>query len=84
MLDAADILIDRHHAVGDRTVSGTRRPGIGEADEVPGRIDEGVHGIGLAPRRTAACGACNVLPGRMTLERIARTIEIDIVRQRDR
>ena len=85
VLDAADILIDRqpvvdHLAVGRRVVV----PRIGEAREVPGRIDEGVHGVGLAPRRAAALRAGDVLPGRMAVERIARLVEGDVLRQRDR
>ena len=49
VLDAADILVDRHHPVGH--VKRGRRvlvPGIGEARKVPGRIHEGVHGVGFA------------------------------------
>src|SRR6476660_858090 len=59
-------------------------PRVGEAQEVPGRVDEGVHGVGLAPRRTCAARARNVLPGRMAVERIARSVEGDVFRQRDR
>ena len=85
VLDAADILIDRHPVVGDLRVG--RRllvPRIGEAHEVPGRVDEGVHGVGLAPRRACALRARDVLPGRMAVERIARSVEGDVFRQRDR
>ena len=85
VLDAADVLIDRqpvvdHLAVGRRG----RDPRIGEAREVPRRVDEGVHGVGLAPRRAAALRAGDVLPGRMAVERIARLVEGDVVRQRHR
>ena len=55
VLDAADVLVDRQPVVGDLAVG--RRvlvPRIGEAREVPGRVDEGVHRVGLAPRRPAA------------------------------
>ena len=82
VLDAADILIDRQPFVHDRAV-GRRSldPRIGEAREVPGRVDEGIHGVGFAPRRPGALRTLDVLPGRMTVERIARLVEGDIVRQ---
>src|SRR6187402_1435825 len=52
-----------------------------EAREVPGRIDEGVHGVGLARCRSAALRASDVLPGRMAVERIAATVEGHVLRQ---
>ena len=82
VLDAADILIDRHPRIDHRHVG--RRgldPRIGEALEIPRQVDEGVHGIGLAPRRPAALRAGDVLPGRMMIERIARPVEADVVGQ---
>ena len=51
--------------------TGTARMRRAEAREVPGRIDEGVHGVGLARGRPAAARAGDVLPGRMAVERIA-------------
>ena len=82
VLDAADILIDRQPAI-DRVAIGRRvvDPRIGEAREIPGRVDERVHGVGLAPRRAAAFRAGDILPGRMAVERIAGTVEGDVVRQ---
>ena len=73
VLDAADILIDRHQAIHDRA-RGRRVlvPGIGEAREIPRRIHEGVHGVGVAQRFAAALRAGDVLPGRMMVERVAR------------
>ena len=59
-------------------------PRIGEAREIPGRVDERVHGVGLAPRRLAALRTGDVLPGGMTVERIARAVEVDVARQLDR
>ena len=82
VLDAADILIDRHPRIDHRHVG--RRgldPRIGEALEIPRRVDERVHGVGLAPRRPAALRAGDVLPGRMMIERIARPVEADVVGQ---
>ena len=56
VLDAADVLVDRQPVVGDRGVGRRRLVGrIGEADEIPGRIDERVHRVGLAPR-----GLCRI------------------------
>ena len=52
VLDAADILVDRQPVVDGLAVGRRGRdPRIGEAREVPGRVDERVHGVGLAPRR---------------------------------
>src|SRR5205807_2022785 len=53
VLDAADVLVDRQPAV-DRLAVGGRggNPRVREAREIPGRIDEGVHSVGLAPRGT--------------------------------
>ena len=84
MLDAADILIDRH-PIADGVVI-DRPLGIGgaEAGEVPGGIDEGVEGVGLALGRAAALRAGDVLPGRVVGERVAGLIEGDILGQGDR
>ena len=76
MLDAADILVDRQPLVDCPALGRRRRdPGIGEAGEIPGRIDEGVHGVGFAPRRAAALRTGHMLPGRMAVERIAGPVE---------
>ena len=85
VLDAADILVDRHHPVDDGT-RGRRLlvPGIGEARKIPGRIHEGVHGVGFALRLAAAFRAGDVLPGRMMVERVAGLVEGDILRQHHR
>ena len=76
VLDAADILIDRHQAIDDRR-RGRRVlvPRIGEAREVPRRVDEGVHRVGFALRLAAALRAGDVLPGRMMVERVAGLVE---------
>jgi RNase H-fold protein (predicted Holliday junction resolvase) len=56
VLDAADVLVDRHPRVdGVAATTRPRRCGVAVAQEVPGRVDEGVHRVGLAPgaaRRT--------------------------------
>ena len=55
VLHAADVLIHRQPVLCLRRVqrrSGAVRAGV--AGEVPGRLDKGVHGVGLAPRRAAA------------------------------
>ena len=85
MLDAADILVDRHPVVVLLAIERRRlEPRRGEAIEVPARIDEGVERVGLALRRPAAGRAGDVLPGRMALERIARLVDLDVVGQLDR
>ena len=64
MLNAADVLVDSALAepiAGDLRVE--RRLGIvrvGVAIEVPGGVDERVHGIGLAPRGAATLGTSRV------------------------
>jgi hypothetical protein len=71
VLGAADILVDRQPFV-DRAAVGAVASGIGEAGEIPGQIDEGVHGVGfLFARRPATARAGHVLPGGMAVERIA-------------
>jgi hypothetical protein len=59
VLDAADVLVHRHPVVvRASTIAGRCRVAV--AHEVPGRIDEGVHRVGLAPRRLAALRAGDV------------------------
>ncbi len=59
MLDAADVLVNGEPILGDRGVKRAGRVfGVGVAVEVPARIDEGVHGVGLA-----ACGASTFRTG---------------------
>ncbi len=54
VLDAADVLVDVHPVVGLGQAGRRRGVRRGEAGEVPGRVDEGVHGVGLAPGGAAA------------------------------
>src|SRR6185295_11770322 len=55
--DAADVLVDRHPVARALVDHALVLPRAAEAVEVPGRIDEGVHGVGLALRRVAALRA---------------------------
>ena len=61
VLDAANVLVD-----GEPVLQSCRIEWslvvvrVGVAIEVPGRIDESVHGVGLAPRRASAFGAGGV------------------------
>src|SRR5258708_34280068 len=77
VLDAADILIDRHPVVVFLAVERRRlEPWRGEAIEVPARINEGVERVGFPPSRPAAGRAGDVLPGRMAVERVARLVDV--------
>ncbi|MEI9898833.1 MAG: hypothetical protein WDN31_00455 [Hyphomicrobium sp.] len=75
------VLVDRQpvgaRLLVDRRLGMRRR----EAGEVPGRIDEGVHGVGLAARFAPAARALDVLPRRMPVERIAWFVEGGVLRQ---
>ena len=81
VLDAADVLVDRQPVIGGALVGRRRGMRRGEAGEVPGRVDEGVHGVGLADRRLAADRAGDVLPRRVAVERVAGLVEGDVVGQ---
>ena len=62
VLDAADVLVDRHPVVGDLAVP--RRlvvVRVEVAQEVPGGVDEGVHRVGLAARRARRSAGRSVL-----------------------
>ncbi len=55
VFDAADILVDRQPVVGGGLVDHAGRAlRRGIAGVVPGRLDEGVHGVGFAPGGAAA------------------------------
>ena len=81
VLDAADILVDREPVADGIRIDRHLRMRRAEAREVPGRIDEGVHGVGLARGRPAAARAGHVLPGGMAIERIAAAVEAHILRE---
>ena len=84
VLDAADILVDRQPGVCDLRHRRRLRTGRGEAGEIPGRVDEGVHRVRLAASAGAAGGTGNVLPRRMVVERVTGPLEGDVVGQLDR
>ena len=86
VLDAADVLVDRHPVGRRRLVDGRLDvPGVAEALEVPGRVDEGVHGVGLALGRAAAPGAGGVQEALVVSQwRLAGRTELDVVGQQDR
>src|SRR5271165_35686 len=52
---------------------------VGEARVIPGRVDESVHRVGLAPRSLAALRAGDMLPRGVPVERIARLVEGDVL-----
>ena len=64
VLDPADVLVDGEPVVDERAVERCLVvPGIGVAEEVPGRVHERVHRVGLALRRPRPhAGAGNVHP----------------------
>ncbi|CAM5197713.1 hypothetical protein CDEF62S_03111 [Castellaniella defragrans] len=84
VLDAADVLVHRHPVVVARIHHGPVVAGRRIAHEVPGRVDEGVHGVGFAPRGLAAARAV-ARQERLALgERVARAVRHQVVRQDDR
>ena len=57
MLDTADILVNGHPVIHPFAVQrAVLEVGAAIAQEIPGRLDKGVHGVGFAPRRLAAQG----------------------------
>src|SRR4051812_15343536 len=84
MLDSADILIDGQPAIDLRTIrGGSLDPRIREAREIPRRVDERIHRVGLTPRRAIALWTAHILPCGMPLKRIAGAVEVHILRQFD-
>ena len=86
MGDAPDVLVDRKPESGRRGIErGPIVPRVRVAVEVPGRVDKGVHGVGLAARRLAAPGARNSLERLRSRQRRATfPAESDIVGKQDR
>ena len=85
VLGAADVLVDRH-PLGD-FFGAERGVGIriGEAQEVPRRVDEGVHRVGLAHGRPAAIRAGRVQEALVEAQRrLARRPELDVVGRQHR
>src|ERR1700744_5790898 len=82
MLDAADILIDRHPVIdGGPYQRLIGRRGAAKPRKIPGAVDEGVAGVGLTACGLAAARAIHVFPRGVMVERVARPIERHVVRQ---
>ena len=63
VVDTADVEVDRVPVVDGRALEGCAVvPGVAVAQEVPGRVDEGVHRLGLALPRPAAARTRHVHP----------------------
>ncbi len=86
VLDAADVLVDRHPVPHEPGVEGAvGRPGVAESEEVPRRVDEGVHRVGLAGGRSPADRAGGVEEPLVGGERrLAGRAELDVVGREDR
>ncbi len=86
VLDAADVLVNGEPVIDDLAVEGrTVIVRVGVAIEVPGRIDERVHGVGLATRRAATLRTRRVHELRHALERrSALQRDVDVLRQEHR
>src|SRR5215472_10275343 len=84
MLDAADVLIDRHPVIDRLAFESNGRTSRAKTQKIPGRIEEGVERVRLTAGRSAAMRATDMFPGRMVIERIARPIKADVARQFDR
>ncbi len=81
MLNAPDVLVHRHpvgHAFIDHGLAGIR---AAVAHVVPTRVDEGVHGVGLAPRLGPACGAGHLEEGLAGLQGVAAAIRHKVIWQ---
>src|SRR5205085_236201 len=84
MLDAADVLVDGQPAIHLRTIGwGSLDPWIRKPREIPRRVDERIHRVGLPPGRAIALWTAHILPCGKPLKRIAGAVEIHILRQFD-
>ena len=84
VLDAADVLIDGEPVLNPRiehrpVVVAARKP-----QEVPGRIHEGVHGVGFAPRRAAAARTIGMQKFFVFEQRVAAAVRHEVLRQQHR
>ena len=81
VLDAADVLVDRQPALDRVGVEGCAVvPRVGKAKEVPRRVDEGVHRVGLARRGPAADRTGRVQEAVVEAQRrFARGTELHVV-----
>src|SRR3546814_2742008 len=76
VLDPADVLVYRQPVVHRRAIQRRRRARAAEAREVPGGIDEGVHGVGIELGGGAALRTGRVLPGRMVSQGMAGSLAV--------
>src|SRR5690606_3273868 len=83
VFDAPDVLVHGHPVVVAGIYHGLVVVGRGIAHEVPRRIDEGVHGVGLAARGLAATGARARQEGFVLGERVAGAVGEEVVGQHD-
>src|SRR6516225_8972182 len=81
MLDAADILVDRHPVIDCLPLEGDRRARRAETQKVPRRVEESVQSVGLALGGSATTRAPDMLPCRMVVERVSWDFEADILGQ---
>ena len=66
MLDTSGVLVDGHPVVGQLGIERLGRiVRAGVAQEVPGRVDERVHRVGLPPSLLAADRTCGPVPIRL-------------------
>ena len=83
VLDTADVLIHRHPVIGARIHHGLAVVAR-VTEEIPGRIHEGIHGIGLALRRAAALGTLTLRNAAQLVQRIAGAVRHQILGQHHR
>ncbi len=84
VLDAADVLVDRHPVARALVDHALVLAGTAEAREVPRRIDERIHGVGLALRGAAARRALRLEELGQPGERIAGAVGHEVLGQPDR
>ena len=84
VLDAADVLIDRQPVPDPLIDRGRALVGTREAQEIPRRIDEGIHGVGLAPRRATASRARRIDERGIAQQRIAAAVGHQVLGQHHR
>src|SRR5690606_23699893 len=76
---AADVLVHREPFGGGGLVDRLGGFGVGEAGEIPGAVHEGVERVRLTPGGGAARRTVDVLPGRVTVQRVAGHVEGDVL-----
>ena len=84
VFDTADVLVHRHPVIGFVIDHAVAAELAGVARVVPGRIDEGVHGVGFTPCRLAAPGAIDMQEIVALAERIARAVGHAVLGQHHR